>query len=133
MEPFLGTWKIEKSEGFDEIMERLGVNLIKRKAGNKMKPNWIVNDLGDGRYQMKSESIIKTTEFTFRIGEEFQETTPDGREVKSLITFDGPVMKQVQVGNGKTTHIERSISGDKLITTVKVDELVCKREYSKQA
>ncbi|VUZ52025.1 unnamed protein product [Hymenolepis diminuta] len=133
MEPFLGTWKIEKSEGFDDIMERLGVNFITRKAGNKMKPNWIVKDLGDGRYLMRSESIIKTTEFTFRIGEEFQEKTPDGREVMSTITFDGSVMKQVQVGEKKTTYIERSISGNTLTTIVKVDELVCTRVYTKEA
>ncbi|VDO02701.1 unnamed protein product [Rodentolepis nana] len=133
MEAFLGTWKIEKSEGFDAIMERLGVNLLKRKAGNAMKPKWIVTDLGDGRYQMKSESVVKTTEFTFRVGEEFQETTPDGREVKSLITFDGPTMRQVQIGDGKTTQIDRSISGDKLTTVVKVDELVSTRVYIKQS
>lgn len=117
MEAFIGTWKIESSEGFDEIMKRLGVNAVTRTAGNAMKPKWIVTDLGDGNYNMKSESIVKTTEFNFRLGEEFDETTPDGRKVKSTVYLEGPVLKQTQVGDGKTTYIDRSVN-DNTLTTV---------------
>ena len=112
----MGSWKMESSEGFDKIMERLGVNFITRKAGNLMRPTLVVQDLGNGCYCMRSESTVKTTECTFRVGEKFKETTPDGRVVTSLITLENGVMKQDQVDDKKTTHIERVIDGDKLTT-----------------
>ncbi len=115
MDTFLGSWKMETSEGFNEIMQRLGVGFISRKAGNSMKPTVTVTKLDDEKYRMKSASTFKTTEFTFTLGEEFEETTPDGRKVKSTITMDGNVMKQVQVAD-KTTYIDRSIEGDMMKT-----------------
>nr|CDS27708.1 fatty acid binding protein FABP2 [Hymenolepis microstoma] len=131
MEAFLGKWKMEKSEGFEEVMKCLGVGYLTRKLGNTVKPNLIVEDLGDGRYRMKSESTVKTTEATFRLGEEFTETTPDGREVKSTVTIEDGVMKHVQRGDGKVTYIERVVEGNTMKTTVKVDDVVCVRNYSK--
>ncbi|MTV28711.1 lipocalin/fatty-acid binding family protein, partial [Nitriliruptoraceae bacterium ZYF776] len=133
MEPFIGNWKMEKSEGFDKIMERLGVDFVTRKMGNLMKPSLIISDLGDGKYNMRSESKFKTTEFTFKLGEKFKEVTPDSREVMSLITVENGVLKQEQVGKGKTTYIDRVIEGNELKATVKVDELVCVRTYVKAA
>lgn len=114
---------METSENFDKVMECLGVGYLTRKAGNVMKPNFIVKDLGDGRYQLKSESTFKTTESTFRIGEEFPETTPDGREVKSTITIEGGVMKQVQKGDKKDTFIDRVVEGNTLKTVILVYNL----------
>lgn len=105
---------MEKSEGFDKIMERLGVDFVTRKMGNLMKPSLIVSDLGDGKYKMRSESKFKTTEFTFKLGEKFKETTPDSREVMSLITLENGVLKQEQVGKDKTTYIDRVIEGNEL-------------------
>nr|ABO93625.3 fatty acid binding protein b [Mesocestoides vogae] len=130
MDAFLGSWKLSKSEGFDEVMRHLGVNFIARKAGNTLKPTVTITSVGDGRYHMKLESTFKNTEFTFKLGEECDEVTADGRKVKSTITMDGSTMKHVQVGE-KTTHIERVIEGDKMLTTVTVDDLVSKREYTR--
>ncbi len=50
-----------------------------------------------------------------RIAPSKPKTTPDGRKVKSTITMDGNVMKQVQVAD-KTTYIERAIEGDMMNT-----------------
>uniref|UniRef100_A0A0R3TWQ4 FABP domain-containing protein n=1 Tax=Rodentolepis nana TaxID=102285 RepID=A0A0R3TWQ4_RODNA len=131
MEAFVGKWKMEKSEGFDDVMKCLGVGFINRKLGNTMKPNFVVESLGDGRYRMKSESTVKTTEFICRLGEEFTEITPDGREVRSIITIENGVMKHVQKGDGKVTYIDREIEGNTMKTTVKVDDFVCVRIYTK--
>ncbi|CDS38171.1 Fatty acid-binding -like protein 2 [Echinococcus granulosus] len=131
MEPFIGTWKMEKSEGFDKIMERLGVDYFTRKMGNMMKPNLIISDLGDGRYNMRSESKFKTSEFSFKLGEQFKEVTPDSREVMSMLTVEDGVLKQEQVGKDKTTYIDRVVDGNELRATVKADELVCVRTYSR--
>ncbi|BHF79988.1 Lipocalin / cytosolic fatty-acid binding protein [Sparganum proliferum] len=129
MDAFLGSWKLDHSDGFDEVMGRLGVNFVVRKAGNTLKPTLTITKDGD-RYKMVSSSTFKTTQFEFKLGEPFEETTPDGRKVKSTITMDGNTMKQVQVGD-KTTEIERMIEGDHLKTIVRVEELVSHRDYKK--
>ncbi|KAL7053849.1 hypothetical protein AAHC03_026773 [Spirometra sp. Aus1] len=127
MDAFLGSFKLQTSEGFDEVMARLGVGFITRKAGNAMKPTLTISKNGD-KYTMKSSSTFKTSEFTFHLGEPFEEVTPDGRTVESTITMDGDVMKQVQVGD-KTTYITRTLDGNMLKTIVKVDELTSHRDY----
>ncbi|KAM3172352.1 hypothetical protein ACTXT7_014712 [Hymenolepis weldensis] len=66
---------MEKSDGFNAIMDSLEVGHVTWKAGNVMKPNWAVRNLGDRLYQLKCEDKFKPTEFTFRIGEKSQETT----------------------------------------------------------
>lgn len=116
MEPFIGSWKLQSTEGFDEIMRRLGVNVFNRAAGNTVKPFHIFEDLGDGNYAYKTESTFTKTYCKFRLGEEFDEHTSDGRDLKSIITVEAGVMKQVQVGGGKTTYVERIVNGD-VITT----------------
>uniref|UniRef100_A0A0R3SIB1 60S ribosomal protein L28 n=1 Tax=Hymenolepis diminuta TaxID=6216 RepID=A0A0R3SIB1_HYMDI len=40
-------------------VQRLGVKFVTRKAGNKMKPNWVVKGLGDGRYLMRSRALSR--------------------------------------------------------------------------
>uniref|UniRef100_A0A0X3PUC2 Fatty acid-binding protein homolog 1 n=1 Tax=Schistocephalus solidus TaxID=70667 RepID=A0A0X3PUC2_SCHSO len=129
MDAFLGSWKLDHSEGFDEVMSRLGVNFVTRKAGNTLKPTVTVTKEGD-HYKMVTASTFKTCQFEFKLGEPFEETTLDGRKVTSTVTLEGDVMKQVQVGD-KTTEIERRIDGDHMKTTVKVDELKCHRDYKK--
>nr|ABO93626.3 fatty acid binding protein a [Mesocestoides vogae] len=130
MEAFLGSWKLEKSKHFDEVMQKLGVGFLTRQAGKLAKPTLIVSCLGDGKYKMRSESTFKNTEFEFKLGEEFKEETPDGRTVQSTITLDGDTLKQVQVGE-KTTYIDRVIEGNELKTIVKVDDVVSTRIYVK--
>uniref|UniRef100_A0A5K3FWA6 FABP domain-containing protein n=1 Tax=Mesocestoides corti TaxID=53468 RepID=A0A5K3FWA6_MESCO len=130
MEPFLGSWKLETSENFDDVMKELGVSLITRKIAQNISPILIVSSLGDGQYKMRSESAFKNTEFEFMLGEEFEEETPDGRIVRSTITIDGNTLKQVQVGN-KTTYIDRVVEGNKLKAVIQVGGAVSTRIYEK--
>ena len=39
---------------------------------------------------MKSESLVKTSEIKFKLGEEFDEVTGDGRKVKSTMSLVAP-------------------------------------------
>lgn len=63
----------------------------------------------DGEYTMKTTSPFKNSEIKFKLGEEFDEETPDGRKVKSTITLDGNKLHQVQKG-AKDTIIEREFT-----------------------
>lgn len=116
MEAFIGSWKLESSDNFDAIMKELGINAVKRAAGNTVKPTHIFEDLDDGKYCYKTQSSFKNTQCIFKLGEEFDEETSDGRHLKSTITIDSGVMKQVQTGEGHTTYVDRSIEGDLMKT-----------------
>ena len=51
------------------------------KLGSTAKPTVIIS-VEDGVWKVRSETTFKTHEITFRLDEEFDETTPDGRKVR---------------------------------------------------
>ena len=59
----------------------LGVGLVMRKMANMAKPTIEISVDGDN-WTIKTITTIKTTEITFKLNEEFNETTADGRKVK---------------------------------------------------
>ena len=50
--------------------------------GNMAKPNLVISVDDAGLVSMKSETTFKTTEIKFKLTEEFDETTADGRKTK---------------------------------------------------
>ena len=65
--------------------------------------------LDGDEYTMKTTSTFKSSEIKFKPGVEFDEETPDGRKVKTVITVDGDKMSQIQKGD-KDTIIEREFT-----------------------
>lgn len=59
-----------------------GVGFATRQMGNMAKPNLVISVDDAGVVSMKSESTFKTTEIKFKLDEEFDETTADGRKTK---------------------------------------------------
>lgn len=59
----------------------LGVGLVTRKMANTLKPTLTFSRDGD-KWKMVSVSTFKTHVTEFTIGEEFDETTGDGRVLK---------------------------------------------------
>lgn len=90
-----------------------GVGLVTRKMGNTVSP---VIELAekDGEYTLTSKSTFKNTEIKFRLGQEFDEETPDGRKVKSTITQDGNKLVHIQKGGDKETKILREFSPEEV-------------------
>ncbi|XP_014220478.1 fatty acid-binding protein, muscle isoform X1 [Trichogramma pretiosum] len=128
MPEFLGKrYKLSTSENFDELMKALGVGLIVRKMGAAVSPVVEVTE-NNGEYTMKTQSTFKNQEIKFKLGEEFDEETPDGRKVKSVITLDGNKMTHVQKGD-KETLIEREFTPTEMKAVMKVDDIVCTRVY----
>merc|ERR1712133_218347 len=98
----MGKYKLATSENFEEFMKALGVGMLTRKLGNKSSPVVTVTE-ENGEYTMKQESLLKTSEIKFRINEEFEELTADGRKVLSKMTLTAPnvmvhEMKGTEVG-----------------------------------
>lgn len=89
-----------------------GVGLVTRKMGAQVSPVVELNKTDD-TYSLKTTSTFKSSEIKFKLGEEFDEETPDGRKVKSVITMDGNKMSHVQKGD-KTTTIEREFTANEM-------------------
>nr|AXY94703.1 FABP [Habrobracon hebetor] len=128
---FLGKkYKLASSEHFDEMMKALGVGLVTRKMGAQVSPVVELNKDGD-TFSLKTTSTFKSSEVKFKLGEEFDEETPDGRKVKSVITLDGNKMTHVQKGD-KVTDIVREFGPTEMKAIMKVDDIVCTRVYKLQ-
>ncbi|XP_008329835.1 fatty acid-binding protein, heart [Cynoglossus semilaevis] len=130
VEAFVGTWNMKETENFDEYMKELGVGFPTRKLGNMTKPTTIISVDG-GVVTLKTQSAIKNTEISYKIGEEFDETTADGRKVKSVVSIEDGKMVHVQKWDGKETSLVREVSDNALTLTLKVGEVVCIRRYEK--
>lgn len=63
-----------------------GVGMVMRKLGATVKPKQIITVTGT-TWNIKTQSTVKNTEIEFNLGEEFDETTADGRKVK-VWSFD---------------------------------------------
>ncbi|XP_075872180.1 fatty acid-binding protein, heart [Nelusetta ayraudi] len=129
-EAFVGTWNLLNSENFDEYMKELGVGFATRKVGNMTKPTSIIAVDGD-QVTLKTQSTFKNTELTFKLGEEFDETTADDRKVKSIVTIDGGKMVHVQKWDGKETTLVREVDGNNLTLKLSLGNVVCTRTYEK--
>lgn len=82
--------------------------MVTRKMGATVSPVVELTEK-DGVYTLKTTSTFKNTEIKFKLGEEFDEDTVDGRKVKSVCTLEGNKLIQVQKGD-KNTTIEREFT-----------------------
>ncbi|XP_004679829.1 PREDICTED: fatty acid-binding protein 9 [Condylura cristata] len=130
IEQFLGTWKLESSENFEEYMKELGVSAAIRNMVELVKPSIIISVDGD-KVIIKTENSFKNTEIAFELGEEFDETTADNRNVKSTITLSGGSMIHVQKWLGKETTIKRQIVDGKMVVECIMNNVVSTRIYKK--
>ncbi|XP_054279821.1 fatty acid-binding protein, muscle-like isoform X2 [Macrosteles quadrilineatus] len=120
-------YKLATSDKFEEYMKALGVGLMTRKMGNTVSPVIELTE-NSGEYTLTSNSTFKNTAIKFRLGEEFEEETPDGRKVKSIITQDGNKLIHIQKG-AKESKIIREFTNDEVKMLLTVDDITCTRVY----
>ncbi|XP_068861103.1 fatty acid-binding protein 5 [Aphelocoma coerulescens] len=131
IDAFLGKWCLVSSEGFEEYMKELGVGMAMRKMGSMAKPDvYIIKD-GD-TITIKTESTFKTSQFSFKLGEKFEENTLDGRKTQTLVSFkdDGSLIQE-QEWDGKKTTITRKLVDGQLVVECDMNGVKCVRVYQK--
>ncbi|KAJ2940218.1 hypothetical protein O0L34_g11785 [Tuta absoluta] len=125
-------YKMISSENFDEFMKAIGVGLITRKAANAVTPTVELKKDGD-TYNLVTSSTFKTTEMKFKPGEEFDEDRADGAKVKSVCTFEGTKLKQVQkAADGTEVVYEREFSPEEMKAVMTAKDVTCTRVYKAQ-
>uniref|UniRef100_A0A2I2YFF9 Fatty acid binding protein 12 n=1 Tax=Gorilla gorilla gorilla TaxID=9595 RepID=A0A2I2YFF9_GORGO len=109
-----GTWKSISCENFEEYMKELGIGRASRKLGRLAKPTVTISTDGDV-ITIKTKSIFKNNEISFKPGEEFEEITSGGHKTKSKVTLDKESLIQVQDWDGKETTITRKLVDGKMV------------------
>lgn len=74
----------------------------------------LTHDDATGYYTLVTQKPFLPQELKFRLGEEFDEVTEEGRSVKSTITMFGNRMLHVQSGR-KGLKIERVFGDDEMV------------------
>jgi|ERR1711915_92552 len=133
MSKIQGKYTLDSSENFDEFMKALGVGLVMRKLGQTSKPTVELTE-SNGEWLLKTTTAMKTTELKFKVGEEFNESTYDGRECKTKFTIeDGNKLVQVQnATKGKSAKFVREFTDTEMIMVSECDGVQSKRIYKRQ-
>ncbi|XP_017280449.1 cellular retinoic acid-binding protein 2a [Kryptolebias marmoratus] len=135
---FSGTWEIKSSVNFEELLKAMGVNLMLRKIATKAAAKPLVEITQDGEtLSIKTSTIVQTTHITFTVGQEFNETTVDGRPCKSFprwetankISCEQTLLKEP---GPKTSWSREITSSGELVLTMRADDVVCTRVYGRQ-
>merc|ERR1739848_178905 len=135
MEALKGQWVRDSADNYDKLLKELAVNWLLRTAAQASTPVMDITEEG-GEWTIKSSTTLKTVELKFKLGEKFEETTPDGREVESVSTFENGklVIKQTakKAGQKSTTSV-RELDGDSLKYTITVggSDVVCVQMFSR--
>ncbi|CAG5047617.1 unnamed protein product [Parnassius apollo] len=130
---FIGKkYKMVSSENFDDFMKAIGVGLITRKAANAVTPSVELRQDGDC-YVLVTSSTFKTTEVKFKPGEEIDEERADGAKVKSVYTFEGNTLKQVQKSpDGMEVTYIREFGPEEMKAVMTAKNVTCTRVYKVQ-
>merc|ERR1712183_122457 len=135
MDSFKGKGKRTSSDQYEEFLSALDVNFLLRKAANASTPVMEISEEG-GVWTIKTSTTLKSMELKFKLGEEFEEKTPDGREVTAIVTLEGnslvSVQKAKKVGQ-QSTKVVREFNGDECIKTSTVDgkEVLCVEKFKR--
>uniref|UniRef100_A0A3P8UYJ3 Cellular retinoic acid-binding protein 1 n=1 Tax=Cynoglossus semilaevis TaxID=244447 RepID=A0A3P8UYJ3_CYNSE len=132
VDAFCATWKLVDSENFDDYMKALGVGFATRQVGNVTKPTVVISQDGD-KVVIRTQSTFKNTEISFKLGEEFDETTADDRNCKSTVSLEGDKLVHVQKWDGKETHVRLvvMVTALSLLQNLTFEDIHAVRTYEK--
>ncbi|GAU88111.1 FABP2 [Ramazzottius varieornatus] len=129
-----GRWDLYNSEGFEDYLKAVGVNFILRKLISRMAASTLEITKDGDEYTMKTISSMKTIETKFKLDQEFDDKLMDGRECRTLFVLDGNVLKQRQrTPDGFETNVEREVTKEEVITTIRYKDVTCVRKFRKTA
>merc|ERR1719319_1298978 len=102
----------------------MNVGFLLRKAATVSTPVMKISE-DAGTWTITTSTTLKTMELKFKLDEEFDETTPDGREVKAKVTFeDGKIVtvqKAKKDGEKSTKSVREMTGADEMVYTMTVD------------
>merc|ERR1712098_392846 len=105
-----GKFERTSADQYDEFLKALDVSFLLRKAATVSTPVMEISE-DAGTWTIKTSTTLKTMELKFKLDEEFDETTPDGREVSAKVTLE----------DGKSTRSVRELVDGELVYTMTIE------------
>ncbi|KAL7057382.1 hypothetical protein AAHC03_019352 [Spirometra sp. Aus1] len=130
MEAFYGSWQVKSSDDVSVLAKRLGLEIPKDKLTQMSNSVLVFAPVAADHYNMQVKMGPVTHDTNFKLGEEFEHTTLDGRPVKMLMKLDGSKLTIDQKGD-KAMLVENVVDGNNLTMTLKVGDVSCVRHYTK--
>lgn len=130
---FDGTWKVERSENYDKFMEKMGVNMVKRKLASHDNLKLIITQEGN-KFTVKESSTFRNVEIVFDLGVTFNYSLADGTELSGTWSLEGDklVGNFKRVDNGNELKAVREIVGGELVQTYVYEGVEAKRFFKKE-
>merc|ERR1711899_274075 len=127
-----GSYTRVSEEGYEDVLKALNVGFMLRKAALASTPTMTITEAG-GSWTLVTKTTMKSMELKFKLGEEFDEETTDGRKCKTTVTMDGNklVTNQKAQGGGKDALAVREFSDDGLVYTITVDGVTSKQIFKR--
>ena len=90
-----------------------------------------------GEWTIETSDRLTWMKLKFKLGEEFEEKTPDGREVKAVVTQEGDKLITVQTAKKegqKSTKMTREFFDDKCVVTIEItgSDVVCTQTFTRR-
>merc|ERR1739841_238357 len=133
MAPITGTYTQVSSEKYEEFLKALGVGFILRKAALASTPVMTISEDG-GNWTMVTKTSMKSIELKFRLGEEFEEDTTDGRHCKTTVTLEGNKMTTTQKATKKGEKdvvVVREFAGDTITYKATCDGVTSTEKFKR--
>uniref|UniRef100_A0A8C9JQG1 Fatty acid-binding protein, intestinal n=1 Tax=Panthera tigris altaica TaxID=74533 RepID=A0A8C9JQG1_PANTA len=130
---FDGTWKIDRNENYDKFMEKMGVNMVKRKLAAHDNLKLTITQEGN-KFTVKESSNFRNIDIVFELGVTFNYSLADGTELSGAWSLEGNKLigKFKRVDNGCELNAIREIVGGELVQTYTYEGVEAKRIFKKE-
>ncbi|CAO2599948.1 Fatty acid-binding protein, intestinal [Lemmus lemmus] len=77
---FDGSWKVDRSENYEKFMEKMGINVVKRKVAVHDNLKLTITQEGN-KFTVKESSTFRNIDIVFELGVSFTYSLADGTEL----------------------------------------------------
>merc|ERR1712128_365431 len=128
---FTGNYTQTSKENYEDFLKALNIGFILRKAAMASTPVMSITEEG-GHWTMTTRTSLKAIELKFKLGEEFEEDTTDGRKCKTTVTMEGNKLitnqKATKAGEKDVVAV-RNFNDDGLTMTMTCDGVTSTQKF----
>ncbi|XP_070576162.1 sodium/calcium exchanger regulatory protein 1-like [Ptychodera flava] len=130
MSQLTGKWKHDRSENLEELLAAMDVGMVMRKLAGSTSPTVDIAVADDGTWTIKAATAVKTMTSTFKLGEPFEESGPDGKKRK-VASLENDVLTVKVVDDPAGAVVIREVVDGQMIMTMTKGSVTAKRIFNR--